>query len=520
MNQPRSIPAAQYVRMSTEEQCYSIRNQKAAIAEYAGLNGFEIIRTYEDPGESGLSLHHRVGLRELLTDVVSRHVAYKKILVLDVSRWGRFQDPDEAAHYEFICKKRGIGVIYCGETFQDRNTIADYFAKVLRRTSAAEYSYELSIKAFENAKRVMELGFWIGGPAPFGYRRLLVNSEGQSKGILEISESKMLTSDRVKLVHGPDQEVNCVRSIFSMCCSGKSATEIAQQLNRKGVLRVGKRWNAPMIHRILANRQYTGTYIWNKSTKRLGSREKRNPPEAWLVKVDAFPIIVTQKVFACARVRLRKRILWQDCELIEKVKVLFKRKGYLSQRLIRRAKNMPGIATLHRRIGTLEKIYALVGYKAPSSAFSAIAKRYGSQKLREGLVRQLLALFPDRIHSFRIPRKHRVMLEVEGTPVSILVCRNLTNRGKPGFWSLDPASRESENVTLLCRLNSSNNGFDGFRLLPRLGHLKSSTFSKSHRLLSQGVALSGLEDLCNAVGRLKLKDVAGRQKLQAIGHQF
>jgi hypothetical protein len=24
--------------------------------------------------------------------------------VYDVSRWGRFQDPDEAAHYEFLCK--------------------------------------------------------------------------------------------------------------------------------------------------------------------------------------------------------------------------------------------------------------------------------------------------------------------------------------------------------------------------------------------------------------------------------
>ena len=28
----------------------------------------------------------------------------------DVSRWGRFQDPDEAAHYEFLCKAASVQV--------------------------------------------------------------------------------------------------------------------------------------------------------------------------------------------------------------------------------------------------------------------------------------------------------------------------------------------------------------------------------------------------------------------------
>ena len=37
------IPAAQYVRMSTEDQQYSIANQEAAIAEYARKRGFEVM---------------------------------------------------------------------------------------------------------------------------------------------------------------------------------------------------------------------------------------------------------------------------------------------------------------------------------------------------------------------------------------------------------------------------------------------------------------------------------------------
>jgi hypothetical protein len=36
-----------------------------------------------------------------------------------VSRWGRFQDIDESAHYEFICKRSGLNVVYCAEQFEN-----------------------------------------------------------------------------------------------------------------------------------------------------------------------------------------------------------------------------------------------------------------------------------------------------------------------------------------------------------------------------------------------------------------
>ncbi len=84
------LPAAQYLRMSTDEQQYSLLNQAAAIAKYAELKGFKVIKTYEDAGRSGLVLRERAGLQALLKDVVGENVQYKAILVYDVSRWGRF----------------------------------------------------------------------------------------------------------------------------------------------------------------------------------------------------------------------------------------------------------------------------------------------------------------------------------------------------------------------------------------------------------------------------------------------
>src|SRR6478672_3663106 len=82
--------AAQYVRMSTDYQRYSIENQAAAIGAYAQLHNLSIVRTYRDEGESGLKIKNRAGLIQLLDDVMSGHADFDCILVYDVSRWGRF----------------------------------------------------------------------------------------------------------------------------------------------------------------------------------------------------------------------------------------------------------------------------------------------------------------------------------------------------------------------------------------------------------------------------------------------
>ncbi len=104
------IPAAQYLRMSTDDQPNSIPFQKDAIRLYAERHGFEVIATYSDPGKSGIEIKHRPGLRKLIQDVVGGQVQFKVILVYDISRWGRFQDMDESAHYEFLCRRAGVPI--------------------------------------------------------------------------------------------------------------------------------------------------------------------------------------------------------------------------------------------------------------------------------------------------------------------------------------------------------------------------------------------------------------------------
>jgi DNA invertase Pin-like site-specific DNA recombinase len=118
--------------MSTEHQKYSIENQADAIAQYATRRGMEIARTYADDGKSGLRLDGRNALKQLIDDVQCGKADFRTILVYDVSRWGRFQDADESAYYEYICKRAGIDVRYCAEQFENDGSPVSTIVKASR----------------------------------------------------------------------------------------------------------------------------------------------------------------------------------------------------------------------------------------------------------------------------------------------------------------------------------------------------------------------------------------------------
>lgn len=110
---PGLVRAAEYVRMSTEHQKYSTENQAKAIRQYAEAHNMEIVRTYADEGKSGLRIKGRDALQKLIDEVENGVADFKVILVYDISRWGRFQDADESAYYEYKCRNAGIdGVRY------------------------------------------------------------------------------------------------------------------------------------------------------------------------------------------------------------------------------------------------------------------------------------------------------------------------------------------------------------------------------------------------------------------------
>jgi DNA invertase Pin-like site-specific DNA recombinase len=194
-----------------------------------------IVRTYRDEGRSGLRIQQREGLIGLIDDVRDGRTDFDHILVYDVSRWGRFQDIDESAYYEFTCRQAGIKVCDCAEEFDNDGSVIASIVKNLKRVMAAEYSRELSVKVHAGACRVASLGFKQGGTAGYGLQRELVDENRCSRDvILGKGQRKHLQTDRVLVRPGPEQEQRIVAQIFrEYVVHRRSQASIARLLNKE-----------------------------------------------------------------------------------------------------------------------------------------------------------------------------------------------------------------------------------------------------------------------------------------------
>jgi DNA invertase Pin-like site-specific DNA recombinase len=358
--------AAEYMRMSTEHQQYSIANQSAAIQEYANKNSIEIVRTYVDRGKSGLALAGRPELQSLLSTVTSGAADFTLLLVYDVSRWGRFQDVDEGAYYEYQLKKAGVRLIYCAEPFRDGGGPTDALIKTLKRAMAAEYSRELSVKVSEGQRRIAKLGFRLGGPAGFGFERVAVEPGGSRRVLLRDGERKGIKTDRVTLTQGPKEEIRTARKIFSLFVdAGFGERKIARHINERGmVTRKGKPWSRETVHRILIDPKYVGDLLYNRTVSRMGSLAVPNARENWTYVPNQFPAVISREVWNKAQDILRQRAERRtETDMLSRLRVLFAKHGRLSYHLIDAEPGMLSAQTYHKRFGSILEAYRRVGWK-------------------------------------------------------------------------------------------------------------------------------------------------------------
>ncbi len=357
--------AAEYVRMSTEHQQYSTENQADKIREYAAQRGIEIVRTYTDAGKSGLRMEGRASLQQLLKDVESGTADFTIILVYDVSRWGRFQDADESAYYEYRCRSAGIQVAYCAEQFENDGSPVSTIVKGVKRAMAGEYSRELSAKVFAGQCRLIELGFRQGGPAGYGLRRVLLDQNGSIKAQLTRGEHKSLQTDRVILMPGPEDEIRNVNLMYRWFIDdGLVESEIARRLNEMAVRTdLDRPWTRATVHEVLTNEKYIGNNIYNRRSFKLKKLRVENTPDMWIKKEGAFDPVVQPELFYTAQGILRARShRYSNEELIERLRNLYQHRGFLSGLVINEAENMPSTSIYTHRFGSLVRAYQMVGF--------------------------------------------------------------------------------------------------------------------------------------------------------------
>jgi DNA invertase Pin-like site-specific DNA recombinase len=362
---PSLLRAAEYVRMSTEHQQYSTENQSEIIRQYAARRGMIIVRTYTDAGKSGLRIDGRDALKQLIQDVETGSADFNAILVYDVSRWGRFQDADESAYYEYICRRAKIEVHYCGEQFENDGSPISTIVKGVKRAMAGEYSRELSAKVFIGQCRLIELGFRQGGVPGYGLRRMLRDVSGELKGILSHGQHKSIQTDRVVLVPGPQEEVEIVRWMYRTFVEERVVeSKLARMLNDQGIATdLGRPWTRGTVHQVLTSEKYVGNNIYNRVSFKLKQKRVANPPDMWIRAKAAFEPVVSADLFAKAQAIIRERSRrYSNNELLEQLRDLLKREGRISGLLIDDSEGLSSSSVFRHRFGSLIQAYKLIAY--------------------------------------------------------------------------------------------------------------------------------------------------------------
>jgi len=449
------IPAAQYLRMSTDDQPNSLATQRDKIQRYAATHGFNVVATYDDPGKSGLEIRNRPGLRQLISDVISEDCRFKAILVYDVSRWGRFQDIDESAYYEFICRRAGVLVHYCAEQFENDAKLPNVILKNLKRTMAAEYSRELSIKISAAHRRMAADGYHVGGRAGYGLRRMLIKANGHLE-VLESGECKNLISDRVVLVPGPKDEVECVRMIFRLAAKpGYSPRIIAEELNRRKVpYSDNTPWDYIRIYRILHNERFIGNARWGVRDTQFHNPIQRRPRSEWILKPGAIPAIISTKQFTNAQKRADERFTRRHCskqDILDRLATIVRHEKPLSGKHMKMWRLLRQIWI--RRFGSILRAYELIGYKSTKHMRNSMTAHSKIHSLRMKLFEDLKQLFPSRIRMvcFYGAQRFRVLELDNRIRMAVYICRHREHSvsGEPR-WMVGIRDRYRNLPALLC----------------------------------------------------------------------
>ena len=464
------VRAAQYLRMSTEHQKYSTENQSDEIQLYAARNDFEIVQTYTDEGKSGLRLDGRIALKQLISDVLGGRADFSTILVYDVSRWGRFQDVDQGAYLEYICRSAGILVHYCAEQFSNDGSMGTSVLKTLKRAMAGEYSRELSKKVFAGQCRLITLGFRQGGKAGYGLRRQLIDEQRHPKGELSFGEHKSIQTDRVILVPGPPPEVDTVRRMFRLFVEQRrTEREIAGILNDEGIQTdLHRPWTRGTVHQVLSNEKYIGNNVFNRVSFKLKEARVVNPPEKIVRAEAAFAPVVEKSLFEQASHIIAARSQrFTNAELLEQLAKLYAETGWLSGLVIDERDDMAGSSVYRHRFGSLLRAYELIGF-SPGRDYRFIEANRFLRSMHPEIVNQTIAQI-ELAGGFVARDAATDLLRINDEfTASIVIARCLVLPGGGRRWKVRLDAVLQPDISVVLRMGEDNRTILDYYLLPQL----------------------------------------------------
>jgi DNA invertase Pin-like site-specific DNA recombinase len=283
----RPVNAVAYWRMSTADQERSIPRQRAEMLPKCQLAGVHVVKEFQDAAKSGGGMKKRDDFLDMLKHCQDRARgpdAIEAIVVHDTSRFSR-ADSTETGHYIHLFREAGVHRVFTWERWFDFRKEEDRAIFLLQQDfTNNRFLRDHSLKVLEGMMKTAVAGFFVGGPVPYAFDRLLLNEKGEVMERVPRRAKPKLRKEKTwheVLVPFPADDPDPDRQLerqtavwlFETFVHGHvSLRRLAHDLNARGVPGPGSgytgqrqrpgthRWTGNAVRDLLGNPVYKGVY--------------------------------------------------------------------------------------------------------------------------------------------------------------------------------------------------------------------------------------------------------------------
>ena len=300
--------ATAYIRLSYTDdhssESDSVSNQRKLIENFVEHNpDIEVVSEKIDDGYSGI-IFDRPAFKEMMQDVTDGNI--NCVIVKDLSRLGR-EYIETGRYLRRVFPAYGVRFIAITDSIDTAHDSGDDLTVSVKNIMNEAYCRDISIKTRSSLDVKRRNGDFVGAFPVYGYMK----AEGNKNLLVPDPYAARVVCD-----------------IFRMRLEGASASKIASELNRLGILsplaykknnglpyakkgyadKADCKWSATTIIRILQDETYTGTLVQGKQGTphyKIKQMEQR-PASEWVRVPDAHEALIAR----------------QDFELVQRIKGL------------------------------------------------------------------------------------------------------------------------------------------------------------------------------------------------------
>lgn len=301
------IPAAVYLRMSSDDQSVSIERQEGELAKLVKAGNYRVVRTYKDEGKSGSKdQDKRTGFMSLLADAPAGE--FRAVLCYNSSRFARL-DTIDGAFAKQILRQQDIFLNTVTEGVIDWRTKEGRMMDFMLSEQNNASSLTLSKDSISGRVRALEAGFWPHGAVPYGFDRLYQYGD-QKTFVKRTDRFRKPRGWTLKLVKNEDEAKTVQRIFNEFVNKAQSMRQIAIALDADHVpppdnlprsQKLG--WTNITVGGILRHKAYIGTAETGKGRKSTKTAFNRLPEAE---KAGVCPVLVERDLFDAAQAMLDK----------------------------------------------------------------------------------------------------------------------------------------------------------------------------------------------------------------------